>query len=116
MSKLITEVSSLSRFALPVALSQLAIIGMGATDVLLVGRSSTGELAALSLGNNIWNIVILFFFGIVAYTLIWGRKIKEDAYWGSHAETLEWTLPNPPPEHTFEILPTQDMWDKSKQH
>ena len=56
MSKLITEVLSLSKLALPVALSQLAIIGMGTTDVLLVGRASTGELAALSLGNNIWNI------------------------------------------------------------
>ena len=61
MSKLIKEVLSLSKLALPVALSQLAIIGMGTTDVLLVGRASTGELAALSLGNNIWNIVILFF-------------------------------------------------------
>ncbi len=68
MSKLIMEVSSLSRLALPVALSQLAIIGMGTTDVVLVGRASTGELAALSLGNNIWNIVILFFFGIGSIT------------------------------------------------
>ncbi|MEE3240796.1 MAG: MATE family efflux transporter [Pseudomonadota bacterium] len=68
MSKLITEVLSLSKLALQVALSQLAIIGMGTTDVLLVGRASTGELAALSLGNNIWNIVILFFFGIGSIT------------------------------------------------
>ena len=45
-----------------------------------------------------------------------GKKIKENAYWGEYADTLEWTLPNPPPEHTFETLPTREMWDKSKQH
>ena len=47
---------------------------------------------------------------------MWGRKITENAYWGPHADTLEWTLPNPPPEHTFETLPTPDMWDKAKEH
>ncbi|MFT4999155.1 MAG: cytochrome c oxidase subunit 1, partial [Planctomycetota bacterium] len=55
----------------------------------------------------------VFFIGIVFYTIRWGKKVTENAYWGEHAETLEWTLPNPPPEHTFEILPTPDMWDKS---
>ena len=59
----------------------------------------------------------VFFFGIIFYTLIWGKKIKEKAYWGEHADTLEWTLPNPPPEHTFEILPTREMWEsKSQEH
>ena len=58
----------------------------------------------------------IFFIGIVFYTLIWGKKIKENAYWGEYADTLEWSLPNPPPEHTFETLPTREMWDKSKQH
>ena len=58
----------------------------------------------------------LFFFGIIFYTLIWGRKVEEAAYWGEHADTLEWTLPNPPPEHTFETLPTKDMWDKEPEY
>ena len=58
----------------------------------------------------------LFFFGIIFYTLLWGRKVEEAAYWGEHADTLEWTLPNPPPEHTFETLPTKDMWDKQPEH
>ena len=44
------------------------------------------------------------------------KKITKNAYWGEHADTLEWTLPNPPPEHTFETLPTRDQWDKSPQH
>jgi cytochrome c oxidase subunit 1 len=74
-----------------------------------------------------WNVVssygaflsfgsFIFFIGIVFYTLLFGRKIHENAYWGEHADTLEWTLPNPPPEHTFEILPTPDMWDKQPSH
>jgi cytochrome c oxidase subunit 1 len=25
--------------------------------------------------------------------------------WGEGATTLEWTLPSPPPEHTFNTLP-----------
>ena len=59
---------------------------------------------------------MLLFIGIVWYTLTRGEKVEEPAYWGEHAETLEWTLPNPPPEHTFEELPTQDMWDKPAHH
>ena len=56
----------------------------------------------------------LFFIGIVVYTLGWGRRVEEPAYWGAHADTLEWTLPNPPPEHTFEILPKQAEWDRGQ--
>ena len=58
----------------------------------------------------------LFFIGIIFYTLMWGKRITKEAYWGEHADTLEWTLPNPPPEHTFETLPTKEMWDKNPQH
>ncbi len=59
---------------------------------------------------------LLFFIGVMWYTLTRGEKITENAYWGEHAETLEWTLSNPPPEHTFETLPTQDQWDKQPHH
>jgi len=58
----------------------------------------------------------LFFIGVVFYTILAGRKVTEPAYWGEHADTLEWTLSNPPPEHTFEQLPTRDMWDKQPGH
>jgi len=52
----------------------------------------------------------------VAYTLVAGRKVAQTDYWGEYADTLEWTLSNPPPEHTFEQLPTRDMWDKQPGH
>ena len=60
----------------------------------------------------------LFFIAVIFYCLLWGKKIEEnnENYWGEGADTLEWTLPSPPPEHTFETLPTPDMWDHQKAH
>ncbi|MGL4235478.1 cytochrome c oxidase subunit I [Tabrizicola sp.] len=58
----------------------------------------------------------VFFIGIVFYTLMWGRRVTENNYWNEYADTLEWTLPSPPPEHTFEQLPKQSDWDKSHAH
>ncbi len=43
----------------------------------------------------------VFFIGIVFYTLRWGKRVTENNYWNEHADTLEWTLPSPPTEHTF---------------
>jgi cytochrome c oxidase subunit 1 len=53
-----------------------------------------------------------FFLWIVFYTLTRGERVTNPNYWGGGADTLEWTLSNPPPEHTFEVLPTREMWDK----
>ncbi len=36
--------------------------------------------------------------------------------WNEHADTLEWTLPSPPPEHTFETLPRREDWDRGTVH
>ncbi|MEL7177671.1 MAG: cytochrome c oxidase subunit I, partial [Pseudomonadota bacterium] len=58
----------------------------------------------------------LFFIGIIAYTLLAGRRVTENNYWNEYADTLEWTLPSPPPEHTFEQLPKQEDWDKQHAH
>lgn len=70
-----------------------------------------------SIGAFIAFASFLLFFGIVFYALKFGRKVEEPMYWGEGTDpTLEWTLPNPPPEHTFEQLPTQDMWDKQPHH
>ena len=58
----------------------------------------------------------VFFIGIIFYTLKYGRRVTENNYWNEYADTLEWTLPSPPPEHTFETLPKQSDWDKSHAH
>ncbi|WP_223425543.1 cytochrome c oxidase subunit I [Tateyamaria pelophila] len=58
----------------------------------------------------------LFFFGIIAWSLLRGAKSTEANPWNEYADTLEWTLPSPPPEHTFEILPKQEDWDKKHAH
>ncbi|MEM9428004.1 MAG: cytochrome c oxidase subunit I [Pseudomonadota bacterium] len=69
-----------------------------------------------SLGAFLSFASFLLFFWIVFKTVRSGALVEEPAYWGPYADTLEWTLPNPPPEHTFETLPTQDMWDKAPDH
>ncbi len=69
-----------------------------------------------SYGAFLSGFSFVFFFGVMFYTVRYGKKIEEKAYWGEYADTLEWTLPNPPPAHTFETLPTQDMWDKAPKH
>ncbi len=58
----------------------------------------------------------VFFIGIVFYTLRYGKKIEVNNYWNEYADTLEWTLPCPPPEHTFETLPKREDWDKHPAH
>ncbi|WP_068113591.1 cytochrome c oxidase subunit I [Tropicimonas marinistellae] len=69
-----------------------------------------------SLGALLSFASFLLFFYIVYVTLRKGEKITEDNYWNEHADTLEWTLPCPPPEHTFETLPKQSDWDKGHAH
>jgi cytochrome c oxidase subunit 1 len=58
----------------------------------------------------------ILFIGIMYYTLRYGKRITEDNYWNEYADTLEWTLPTPPPEHTFVTLPKQSDWDKGLGH
>jgi len=63
-------------------------------------------------GWNFWSSIggflaygsALFFVGIVIYTLVWGKKAAANP-WGAGATTLEWTLPSPPPFHTYEDIP-----------
>ncbi len=69
-----------------------------------------------SLGAFLSFASFLFFIGIVFYTLLAGRRVTQNNYWNEYADTLEWTLPCPPPEHTFEQLPKQSDWDKGHAH
>ena len=58
----------------------------------------------------------VFFLGVLFYSLRYGKEITVNNYWNPYADTLEWTLPCPPPEHTFEQLPKQSDWDHAIAH
>ncbi|MGR3502785.1 cytochrome c oxidase subunit I [Pseudaestuariivita sp.] len=58
----------------------------------------------------------LLFFGIMAAAMLRGPRVTEANPWNEYADTLEWTLPSPPPEHTFEQLPKREDWDKGHAH
>ncbi len=69
-----------------------------------------------SIGAFISFASFVFFLGIVLYTLRYGRRVTEANYWNPSADTLEWTLPSPPPVHTFETLPKPSDWDHGHAH
>ena len=69
-----------------------------------------------SIGAFISFASFVFFFGVVIYALTRGARTTEKNPWNEYADTLEWTLPSPPPEHTFETLPKQEEWDKQPAH
>jgi len=57
-----------------------------------------------SIGSYISLASTVFFVGVVIYTFVAGRRVEANP-WGEGATTLEWTVPSPPPFHTFEELP-----------
>ena len=59
----------------------------------------------ISIGAYISAAAFVFGFGVVLYTLFLGRRVTEENYWGEGATTLEWSVPTPPPAHTFNTLP-----------
>jgi cytochrome c oxidase subunit 1 len=67
-----------------------------------------------SLGAFLSFASFVFFMGVILYSILKGRKVEEANYWG-YSDTLEFTLTNPPPEHCFEILPTEEEWNATRQ-
>ena len=57
-----------------------------------------------SIGSYISAASTVWFVFVVFYTLVAGKKVGAN-YWGEGATTLEWTVPSPPPFHTYEELP-----------
>jgi cytochrome c oxidase subunit I len=57
-----------------------------------------------SIGSYISFAATLLFVYIVFDTFLRGRKVEAN-YWGEGATTLEWTVPSPPPFHTYNELP-----------
>jgi cytochrome c oxidase subunit I len=57
-----------------------------------------------SLGSFLSGASTLLFVYIVFHTLFAGKRVGAN-YWGEGATTLEWTLPSPPPFHSYDELP-----------
>jgi heme/copper-type cytochrome/quinol oxidase subunit 1 len=59
----------------------------------------------ISIGAYLGAASFLFGLSVILYTLVAGRRVAQDNYWGAGATTLEWTVSSPPPFHTFMTLP-----------
>ncbi len=57
-----------------------------------------------SLGSYISLASTVFFIVIMVRAYMGGREAAANP-WGEGATTLEWTVPSPPPFHTYEELP-----------
>ena len=69
-----------------------------------------------TLGAFLLGIGIFIYFVVMAYTFFKGEKVGKDIW---DARTLEWSLPNPPPEYNFRVIPTvhaRDAWWYEKHH
>jgi MATE family multidrug resistance protein len=60
-----TETRSLWHLAWPILVGQLANIGMAVSDVAMAGHASANDLAGISLGVSIWNMVIITIMGLM---------------------------------------------------
>jgi cytochrome c oxidase subunit I len=58
-----------------------------------------------SIGSYITAAATIIFVLSMIYAYFIARVRARDNPWGAGATTLEWTLPSPPPFHTFETLP-----------
>jgi cytochrome c oxidase subunit 1 len=66
-----------------------------------MGWNSANFIA--SVGAMILGIGMAVYFLVMLYTYFKGEKVGRDP-WG--ARTLEWSIPNPPPEYNFAVIPT----------
>jgi len=61
--------------ALPLVTGQLALVGMGVTDVVVAGHAGTDDLAAVTLGFYAWDLAMLLVFGVMlANTALVGHQ------------------------------------------
>jgi MATE family multidrug resistance protein len=64
-TRVLTETQALWRLAWPLLVGQLANVGMSVVEVAMAGHASTQDLAGVSLGVSIWNMVIITIMGIM---------------------------------------------------
>ncbi|MBC3909378.1 MULTISPECIES: MATE family efflux transporter [Undibacterium] len=60
-----TEAAILWTIAWPVLIGQLATVGMSVADVAMTGHLSADDLASVSLGANVWVIILVSVMGIM---------------------------------------------------
>jgi cytochrome c oxidase subunit 1 len=56
-----------------------------------------------TVGALILGAGIFIYFAVMVYTYFKGEKVGKDVW---DARTLEWSLPNPPPEYNYRVIPT----------
>jgi cytochrome c oxidase subunit 1 len=69
-----------------------------------------------TVGALILGVGIFIYFAVMVYTYFKGEKVGKDVW---DARTLEWSLPNPPPEYNYRVIPTvhaRDAFWYIKQH
>jgi cytochrome c oxidase subunit 1 len=69
-----------------------------------------------SIGALVLGLGVVIYFAVMIYTFFKGEKVRRDPWDG---RTLEWSLPNPPPEHNFAVIPTvhaRDAYWYEKHH
>jgi len=59
------EARQILRYAFPLMLGQIAVMGMSMTDVVVAGRAGTHDLAAVALAAAIWNLCLMLSMGTV---------------------------------------------------
>ncbi len=76
---------------------------------------NTGNMIA-TIGAFILGSGVAVYFAVMIYTFFKGKVIKRDPW---DARTLEWSLPTPPPEYNYRVIPTvhaRDNWWYEKHH
>ncbi|MEI8171220.1 MAG: MATE family efflux transporter [Rhodoferax sp.] len=64
-AKVRAEIHALWLLAWPILVGQLANVGMAVLDVAMAGHASAQDLAGVSLGVSIWNMVIITLMGVM---------------------------------------------------
>ena len=64
-TRLTTELSGLWQLAWPILVGQLAYIGLSVVEVAMAGHASAQDLAGVSLGVSIWNMMIITLMGVM---------------------------------------------------
>ena len=76
MSRILAEYRALWQLAVPMGIAQLAQVGMGVVNTLMIGHYSATDLAAVAIGVNIWLPLSLIVLGVMlgATTLVALKK------------------------------------------